>query len=318
MKTLKLVLPLTIIAAICAAVLALVNDITKAPIANIATLKANTAAKAVLPEGVQAIDTREDPAEKSTKIFIGYADAERKTIVGYAVPGVSGKGYGGDIRLMVGLTKDRKVVSYQVLAANETPGLGAKLGDTSFAGQFAGKATAGLKVKKDGGDIEAITGATITSRAVCGAIADACARVDRLEGKSTAGPQKTAVLEGKRILDLSKSENVLKVLPKGTATAEKLQDDAKCPVFVGKDATGKVTGYAVVGMGTGKGPEGEIAMSSLYGFGADGQFARSIRPLPVNQLDISTADMITAQTNAINASMKDAEARLQKTLRAQQ
>ena len=314
MKILKLVLPLTIIAAICAAVLSLVNDITKAPIANIATLKANAAAKAVLPEGVQAIDAKEDPADNSIKVFVGYADADRKVIAGYAVPGVSGAGYGGDIKLMVGLTPDRKIVSYQVLAANETPGLGAKLGDKGFAGQFAGKATAGLKVKKDGGDIEAITGATITSRAVCGAISDACLRVDRLEGKATAAPQKAAILEGKQILDLSKSENVLKVLPKGTTTAEKLQDDAKCPVFVGKDATGKVTGYAVVGMGTGKGPEGEIAMFSLYGFGADGQLARSIRPLPVRQLDISTADMITAQMNAINTAMKDAEARLRKLL----
>ena len=70
----------------------------------------------------------------------------------------------------------------------------------------------------------------------------------------------------------------------------------------------------VVGMGTGKGPEGEIAMFSLYGFGADGQLARSIRPLPVRQLDISTADMITAQMNAINTAMKDAEARLRKLL----
>ena len=129
MKILKLVLPLTIIAAICAAVLSLVNDITKAPIANIATLKANAAAKAVLPEGVQAIDTKEDPADNSIKVFVGYADADRKVIAGYAVPGVSGAGYGGDIKLMVGLTPDRKIVSYQVLAANETPGLGAKLGD---------------------------------------------------------------------------------------------------------------------------------------------------------------------------------------------
>ena len=315
MKILKLVLPLTIIAAICAAVLSLVNDITKVPIANIATLKANAAAMAVLPKGIKIIDTREDPADKSVQIFVGYADSNRKIVAGYAVPGISSAGYGGDIKLMIGLTTDRKIVSYQVLAANETPGLGAKLGDKGFAGQFAGKATAGLKVKKDGGDIEAITGATITSRAVCGAIADACLRLDRLEGKATAAPQKpTALLEGKRILDLSKSENVLKSLPKGTATAETLLDDAKCPVFVGKDASGKVTGYAVVGMGTGKGPEGEIAMFALYGFGADGQFARSIRPLPVNQLDISTADMIRAQTIAINASLKDAEVRLRKLL----
>ena len=174
MKILKLVLPLTIIAAICAAVLSLVNDITKAPIANIATLKANAAAKAVLPEGVQAIDTKEDPADNSIKVFVGYADADRKVIAGYAVPGVSGAGYGGDIKLMVGFKEDKKtVISYKVLSASETPGLGMKLSTPEFAGQFKGKDGTSLKVKKDGGEVEAITSATITSRAVCEAIADA-------------------------------------------------------------------------------------------------------------------------------------------------
>ena len=55
-----------------------------------------------------------------------------------------------------------------------------------FFPEFGGKNGTSLTVKKDGGSIDAITGATITSRAVCEAIADACARIDRVEGKAGA------------------------------------------------------------------------------------------------------------------------------------
>ncbi|MGN0846734.1 MAG: RnfABCDGE type electron transport complex subunit G [Kiritimatiellia bacterium] len=311
MKILSLVLPLTLIAGICAAVLAVVNAVTKGPIANIASLKANAAARAVLPAGTKAIDTRTDPADGAVRIFVGYADDDKRTIAGYAVPGVSGNGYGGDIRLMVGLTPARTVVSYQVLAANETPGLGAKLGDRTFSAQFEGRAATGLKVKKDGGEIDAITGATITSRAVCGAIADACARVDRLEGKaSAAAPARSVANKGRLILDPAKPETALKVLPRGTTTAMPLAGSGRFPIFEGRDAAGRTTGYAVVGTGTGKGPDGEIVIHYLYGLTPDGQISRTARSLPVNQLDISTADMITAQMTAINAAMQDALAKL--------
>ena len=72
---------------------------------------------------------------------------------------------------MVGLRADKTtVVCYKTLAAAETPGLGMKLNTPEFAGQFAGKDGSTLYVRKDGGEIDAITSATITSRAVCGAI----------------------------------------------------------------------------------------------------------------------------------------------------
>ena len=100
-------------------------------------------------------------------------DASGK-IVGYAAKGMDAGGYGGDIVLMVGFLADKKtLISYKVLTATETPGLGMKLSTPEFAGQFAGKDGTSLSVKKDGGEIEAITSATITSRAVCRAIADA-------------------------------------------------------------------------------------------------------------------------------------------------
>ena len=145
-KILSLVASLTIIAGVCAGVLAYIDSITKEPIKETAAKNEAAAREAVLL------------GDKS----------------GFAEIGVSPAGYGGDIVLMVGFRSDKKtVISYKVLSASETPGLGMKLSTPEFADQFGGKDGTALKVKKDGGEIEAITSATITSRAVCGAIADA-------------------------------------------------------------------------------------------------------------------------------------------------
>ena len=144
-KILGLVVSLTIISGVCAAVLAYVDSITREPIKATAERNREQAKKAVL------------------------CGEE-----GYTAEGTCKDGYGGDITLMVGFKTDKKtVISYKVLAASETPGLGMKLKTPEFAGQFAGKDGTSLKVKKDGGEIEAITSATITSRAVCRAIEDA-------------------------------------------------------------------------------------------------------------------------------------------------
>lgn len=314
---LKLILPLTLISAVCAAVLALVDSLTRLPIANIATLKANRAAQAVMPAGVKAVAPRPDPADTNVVLFVGYADDARTKVLGYAVPGTSPNGYGGDIRLMAGLTADRAVVTYQVLAANETPGLGSKLGDAAFAAQFAGRPAAALKVKKDGGPIDALTGATITSRAVCEALADAVARVDRVEGRPSAArpvapppPQ-----EGRLVLDPARPATALKVLPRGTASAVVCAQGPRFPLFEGRDAAGKTTGYAVVGTGMGKGPGGRIVVHYLYGFTPSGQLSYAVRPLPVNQLDIASADLVAAQRDALNAALRDARQQVRKVVR---
>jgi electron transport complex protein RnfG len=70
------------------------------------------------------------------------------------------------------------VVCYKALQSSETPGLGTKLSTPEFSGQFCGKdVSRGLSVKKDGGEIEAITSATITSRAVCKAVCAAAVKL---------------------------------------------------------------------------------------------------------------------------------------------
>jgi len=173
-KILALVLSLTAISAVCAGVLAYVNNLTKEPIAQMLVKKTVEAAKAVLPPETADVETAK--FADGEEYFIGMS-ADGK-VVGYAVKGEDPGGYGGDVVLMVGLRADKStVVCYKTLAASETPGLGMKLNTPEFSGQFAGRRADGLRVRKDGGEIEAITSATITSRAVCGAIAAAAAKL---------------------------------------------------------------------------------------------------------------------------------------------
>jgi len=310
-KILQLILSLTLISAVCAAVLAIVNNATKERIANLATLKANNAARAVLPASVKAIEPVKDPADASLTAFIGYADDAKTQIAGYAVPGLTAKGYGGNIRLMVGLNPDRTVISYQVLAAAETPGLGSNLSTPAFIARFKDQPAASVKVTKDGGKIEALTSATITSRAVCDAVADAAQRIDRIEGKASAAPAAPKVNpEGKLLFDPAKPEEAIKALPKGTTTATVLPGKGRFPVFEGKDAAGKTTGYVAVGTGKATGPHGELVI--IYQFGFNAKRAPSFNPAPrmVNQPAVEMTDMENAQRTAYNAALQDALSQL--------
>lgn len=104
--------------------------------------------------------------------------------IGYIVPAES-KGYGGKIKMLVAVTPEGKVIDYNVLAMNETPGLGDKGAKSPFRDQFAGKAGADLVVVKDQtkkNNIQALTGATITSRAVTKGVKEAVDQVTALTG----------------------------------------------------------------------------------------------------------------------------------------
>ena len=311
-KIAQLVISLTAITAVCAGVLAVVDKITRERIATIATLKSNKAARDVLPAGVKVVEEKTDPQDQKTVVFVAYEDDAKKSPVGYASPGVCDNGYGGTVRLMVGITADRKVVSYQVLSANETPGLGAKLGDDAFKTQFGGKAAESLAVKKDGGEIDAITGATITSRAVCAAIADACDRIARVEGKASAKPRRQAKAspEGTLLFDPSSPAEAISVMPKGTVKAVPAQGGGRFPSFVGVDASGKTTGYAVVGTGSAHGPNGDIVLHVLFGGLPSGAISFNPPPRNVNKPGVDMTDMEIAQRTAFNGAMAAATAAL--------
>ena len=89
-----------------------------------------------------------------------------------AIKSVSGKGYSGEIWVMVGFNLDKTINDIFVIEHLETPGLGSKMTDMAYRGQYIGKdpGIVDLRVSKDGGVIQAISGATITSRAFTEAV----------------------------------------------------------------------------------------------------------------------------------------------------
>jgi electron transport complex protein RnfG len=167
----NMLLSLTVIAVVAAGALALVSAVTAEPIAQAQKAKKEAAVKAVLP----AFDRIEEVSVDGVACTKAY-NAEG-TLIGMAVEAASEKGFGGHLGVMVGFDAEGCVTGYQVLETAETPGLGAKAGEwfqQGNKGDIIGKNPATpLSVKKDGGDVDAISGSTITSRAFCEAINNA-------------------------------------------------------------------------------------------------------------------------------------------------
>jgi electron transport complex protein RnfG len=107
-----------------------------------------------------------------------YAAIRDGKTIAYVVPAES-KGYGGAIKMLAAVSPDGKAIEYKILSHNETPGLGDKASEPKFGKQFAGKKAEDLEVVKVPTDknIQALTGATITSRAVTKGIKEAVEQV---------------------------------------------------------------------------------------------------------------------------------------------
>ena len=157
----RLAITLLLITAVVAAALAAVNSVTAPKIQAINEQKTQTAIEAVLPGGGEEIAFTDDTGLVST-VYKGQS--------GYAVE-VTPSGFNGTVTMMVGVDNAGKVLGISVVNHTETAGLGAvAAADTAagnaFRGQFAGM-SGSVSVAKDGGQVDALTGATITSRAVC-------------------------------------------------------------------------------------------------------------------------------------------------------
>jgi len=177
----NMVIVLTVVSLIAAYALASVFNVTKAPIEQAALKKKLDAIAKVAP----AFDN--DPNAEMFKLpaFNPTADDSLEVypakkngkIVGYAIKTYTMKGFSGLIELMVGFEKDGTIKNYSVLKHSETPGLGTKMGvwfnNVNKPNQcILGKnpKNVNMTVSKDGGDIDAITAATISSRAFLDAI----------------------------------------------------------------------------------------------------------------------------------------------------
>ncbi len=118
--------------------------------------KLNRALKEVLPEADSFATLLEG------KVWAGFKNGEKKGIVFRVFP----RGYGGEIEVIVGLGMDEKVKGVSIGDMKETPGLGTKTKSPSFLSQFKGKTKEQIRLRQDGGEIDGITAATISSRAV--------------------------------------------------------------------------------------------------------------------------------------------------------
>lgn len=167
----NLVLTLFIIAAISAILLALVNKITQGPIKIAQEQKEKDALQEVLPSftDLQTIYIANVDGSDSLKVYQAKSDGK---IIGYGVNTYTMQGFNGRIEIMVGFDTTLTIINTSVINHSETPGLGDKISGPEFRNQFIGKNPENFKlqVKKDNGDVDAITASTISSRAFCDAL----------------------------------------------------------------------------------------------------------------------------------------------------
>ena len=151
---------------VCSGLLAAVYALTAEPIAAAAAAKNEAAIKDVLPETAVKIEEERTVDFEGATYAYNLAYDELGNVVGCAI-NVAPVGFGGPIAIKVGFDVNGVIWNTKVLSQAETPGLGAKCVEPAFADQFRqfNPAEKKLAVKKDGGDVDAITASTITSRA---------------------------------------------------------------------------------------------------------------------------------------------------------
>jgi electron transport complex protein RnfG len=173
----NMVVVLFIITLVAGLTLGFVNDLTLAPKARARLAKKVGAIQRVLPpfdndpvSGV--IRVRADSGRDSIELYPAFME---RAFIGGAATGTSEKGYSGPVRLMVGFQPDGRIINIEVLEQKETPGLGTKMKEDRFLRQFRDKnpSTFDLRPKKDGGQVDALAGATISTRAFAEAAQEA-------------------------------------------------------------------------------------------------------------------------------------------------
>lgn len=184
-----MVLTLLVITLVTSMTVGLIYRATEKPIAEAKAAKVTHAISTVLPafDKVEILKTEKMEGDEVTAYVATQGDAT----VGYAIETFTHNGFSGLIRLMVGFLPDGTIHRVETVLQNETPGLGDKIqrSKSNFSLQFEGKNPASfrLAVRKDGGDVDAITASTISSRA----FSDAVDRAYRFFLSVTANTEKS-------------------------------------------------------------------------------------------------------------------------------
>jgi len=145
---------LSLICFVAAGLLAGVNSLTRARIIAQAQAEEDAGLKEVMPQG-----DRFEPVKSKEEVSYYNVYDKQGTLIGAAFK-ASGKGYSSTIETLAGMLKDGTITNIKVISQGDTPGLGARVAEPEFSGQFCGKNLKAL------GEVQAITGATISSKAV--------------------------------------------------------------------------------------------------------------------------------------------------------
>ena len=179
----NMVLCLTAVCLVCSALLGGMYVLTAEPIAKANTDILKASIGAVLPDGGELSEA--NPVEVGGQPSEYYVSTSNGEVAAYAIKSTT-VGFGGPLTLMVGITPDGVVYNTSVLSHTETPGLGAKCTtDEHFYSQFKGfdPSQKILSVKKDAGDVDAITASTLTSRAYALAVKNAVDAFKTIKGE---------------------------------------------------------------------------------------------------------------------------------------
>ena len=186
----NMVIVLTVISVVAGGILAYVNQITAGPIEKIKAETLNNALRSVLNADEMPQVSSTNSIDEFTTVYV--------TNMGVAVQAAT-DGFGGKLKVLVGFTEDGAISGYSVLEHAETPGLGAKAGEwfqKGAKGDIIGKKPAekALAVSKDGGEVDAITASTITSRAFLQAVNQAYQAYSgtSMDAASSATPKASA------------------------------------------------------------------------------------------------------------------------------
>ncbi|MDA3864985.1 MAG: RnfABCDGE type electron transport complex subunit G [Deltaproteobacteria bacterium] len=208
--TLKMVITLTVITAVAAAALAYGNFVTRDKIKAQAKAKAARAVRQIFPSCQNPVEKKViTPKGKKTSVFLCKGGKKAFVFSSKSAPGISSP-YGGTIKLMIGLDNKDIIKGVQVVQQSETPGLGAKLTEKVFLDQFNNLSLqkGGIAVEKDdpAGKIDAISGATITSRSVTSTV-KAALLFNSKKLKNLTRTENKKTRKGKRIHRRSKRKN---------------------------------------------------------------------------------------------------------------
>ena len=175
-------LSLFLIALVCSGLLALANKVTEPKIADINAAAELNSRREVLPSADTFTDEGED---KEKKVTYCTALGKNGETAGYVFVSQV-KSYGGAMKVMIGTDAAGTLTGVRVLEIADTPGLGMNVKKDSFLSQFSGKSGT-VAVTKDGGEINAVTSATISSRAVAKAVSNAAEVYNEITGGEVNG-----------------------------------------------------------------------------------------------------------------------------------